>query len=129
MHYKKTFLMNVVFAVLAITLAITAFYFHIIEEHQYSHLPVFFIAYGAFIATPVITAISLRKYEEKWISYLAAGLNLVGTCIFFYPVYKWLSDVDYRDFYLQDIITYLLIYLIPSLINLRALTNHKWIVK
>ena len=89
----------------------------------------FFIAYCAFIATPLVTAFSLKKYETKWIGYLAAGLNLAGTCIFFYPVYKWLSDVEYRDIYLQDIITYMLIYLTPSLINLRALTNNKWIVK
>jgi len=129
MQYKKTFVMNVIFAVLAIVLAITAFYFHIIEEHQYKHLPMFFIAYGAFIATPFITAISLRKYEKKWISYLATGLNLVGICIFFYPFYKWLSNFEYRYLYVQDIITYLFIYLIPSLINLRALTNNKWIVK
>ena len=129
MQYKKTYLMNVIFAVLAITLAITAFYFHIIEEHQYEHLFMFFIAYGVFIATPLISAISLKRYELRWLSYLAAGLNLVGTCIFFYPVYKWLSDVEYRDLYVQDMITYLLIYLIPSLINLRALTNNKWIVK
>jgi len=129
MQHKKTYLMNVVFAFLAISLATGAFYVHIIEEHQYEHLLMFFIAYGTFIATPVITAISLKRYEKKWISYLAAGLNLVGTCIFFYPVHKWLSDVDYRDFHLQEIIAYLFIYLIPSLINLRALTNHKWIVK
>ena len=129
MQYKKTYAMNVVFAVLAITLAIGEFYIHIIEEHQYEHLLMFFIAYGAFIATPLITAISLKRYERKWISYIAAGLNLAGTCIFSYPVYKWLSDVGYRNLYLQDIITYLLIYLIPSLINLRALTNNKWIVK
>ena len=129
MHYKKTFLMNVIFAVLAITLAITAFYFHIIEEHQYSRLPMFLIAYGAFIATPLVTAISLKKYENKWICYLAIGLNLAGACIFLYPVYKWINAVQYKGFYFQEMIAYLLIYLIPSLINLRALTKNKWIVK
>ena len=121
--------MNVLFAASAIILAAVAFYFHINLEHQYNHLLMFFIAYGAFIATPLITAISLRSANKKRINYIAAALNLAGTCIFFYPIYKWLRYVEYRDLYLEEIITYLFIYLIPSLINLRALTNNKWIVK
>lgn len=125
MQHRKTYVMNIVFAVIAITLAVTAFYFHVVKEHQYDHLPIFLIAYGAFIATPLMTAISLRMYEKKWISYLATGLNLAGTCIFLYPVYKWLRDAQFRDLYFQDIVTYLFVYLIPSLINLKALTNSK----
>ena len=106
-------------------MAITAFYFHIYEERQYTHLPIFFLTHGCFIGSPLLTSIWLKSNKWKWIKYSAVVLNIAGVCVFFYPVYQWVTDIQYRDLYLETIVTYLLIYLLPSTINLYALLSNR----
>ena len=121
MTYKKTFWFNVALTTLASLLAVTAIYFHVIEEHLYNHLFRNFVAYSCLIATPLLTAISLKRDNCKWLNISASLLNFAGTCIFFYPVYNWITTPLLRDLYTEQVIAYLFIYLIPSLINLKAL--------
>ena len=122
MAYKKTFWMNVVFTVLAIFLAVVAFILHI-NEHGLAHLPIFIFAYSCIIATPFVTALSLKwtdysklKLLAWFANYAAILLTLLKAVIAIYKNPTLLVNVEIIFMLIASSII-----LLPATINLKAL--------
>lgn len=123
MEYKKTYWMNVVITVFALLLAVASFNMHV-AEHGYAHLPIFLIGYSCIIASPLLTAIALKKTEWKIVKWTAIALNVGGALLFLHPLYSVFTSTAYmRLAYIGDTALTVIIILIPCLINLKALHN------
>ena len=124
MNYKKTFWMNVVFSALAVSLAIVAFWLHI-SEHGFRHLPVFVFAYSCIIATPLLTAMALKQYNSVKLRFSAQALNcLVLMYVLYQLIYSTTGNLSMDKKAMQAVLfAYFFILVIPSLINLKALSK------
>ena len=124
MQYKKTFWMNVVFTTLAILLAIAAFCLHV-SEHGLEHLPVFIFGFSCIIAIPLTTAIALKQYNSVKLRLSAQALNcLVLMYVLYQLIYSTTGNLSMDKKVMQAVLfVYFFILVIPSLINLKALSK------